>query len=330
MRRRVLTGYRPTGRLHLGHWHGNLKNMLDLAEGEYECFFFVADWHALTSEYADTSMIRLFTHEIVLDWLAAGLNPQQVNIYRQSDIGFIAELTMYLAMITPVPWLERVPTYKEQQQQLAGKDLSTVGFLEYPLLQTADIIAMRAELVPVGEDQLPHLEFAREVVRRFHNLYGQCFPEPAAMLSEAKRVPGTDGRKMSKSYGNTIDLMDTAEAIREKVLSYITDPKKIRKTDPGRPEICALHDLHRLHGRGDAEIESFATRCRAGELGCVEHKEVVAAYVAEDLADYQRRRAELDERPGLAEEVLLEGRDRVLPVARETIEDARRLIKLIE
>lgn len=325
MTRRVLTGYRPTGRLHLGHWHGNLQNMLSLAR-RYECFFFVADWHALTSEYADTAMVRPFTDEIVLDWLAAGLDPEKVHIYRQSDIPETAELTLYFAMVTPIPWLERVPTYKEQQQQLTGKDLSTLGFLQYPLLQTADIVIMRSELVPVGEDQLPHLEFAREVVRRYHNLYGECFPEPEALLSEAKRVPGIDGRKMSKSYGNTIDVMDDPKTIAAKVGSYITDPQKVRKSDPGRPEICALHELHRLHDRGD--LEEAARGCVAGELGCVEHKRRVAAYVTEDLADYQARRHELDQRPGLAREVLEEGARRVLPIARETLGDARRLIRL--
>lgn len=327
MKRRVLTGYRPTGKLHLGHWHGNLQNMLALAR-EYECYFFVADWHALTSEYADTRQIRAFGEEIVLDWMAAGLDPDEVHIYRQSDVPEIAELTLYLSMIVPIPWLERVPTYKEQQQQITGKDLSTIGFLQYPLLQTADIIIMRSELVPVGEDQLPHLEFAREVVRRFHNFYGECFPEPEALLSEAKRVPGTDGRKMSKSYGNTIDLMDDEGTVLKKVSSYVTDPKKIRKDDPGRPEICPLHELHGAHDRGD--LEDCAVRCRAGELGCVEHKRLVAAHVSEDLAPYQERRRELEARPGLAEEVLAQGAGRVRPIADATIADVRRLMCLAE
>lgn len=325
MRRRVLTGYRPTGRLHLGHWHGNLQNMLALAK-EYECFFFVADWHALTSEYADTAMVRPFTEEIVLDWVAAGLEPDEVHIYRQSDIPETAELALYFGMITPVPWLERVPTYKEQQQQLTGKDLSTLGFLQYPLLQTADIVLMRSHLVPVGEDQLPHLEFAREVVRRFHNLYGDCFPEPEALLSQAKRVPGIDGRKMSKSYANTIDLIDDPDTIAKKVGSYITDPRKVRKADPGRPEVCALHELHRLHDRGD--LEDAAAGCRAGELGCVEHKRRVAGYVAEDLAPYQERRAALHKDVGLAGEVLADGARRVRPIAQGTLGDARRSMKL--
>lgn len=325
MKRRVLTGYRPTGRLHLGHWHGNLTNMLRLAE-DYECFFFVADWHALTSEYGDTSEIRASGEDITLDWIAAGLDPEVVHIYRQSDVPEVAELNLYLAMITPVPWLERVPTYKEQQQQISGKDLSTLGFLEYPLLQAADIIIMRSDLVPVGEDQLPHLEFAREVVRRFHGLWGECFPEPEALISEAKRVVGTDGRKMSKSYGNTIDLMDDASTIAKKVGSYITDPQKIRKDDPGRPEICALQDLHRMHDRGD--LEECAEACRAGALGCVEHKRRVAGYLMEDLGAFRERRRELESQPGLAEEVLAEGAGRVRPIAQATMTDVRRLMRL--
>jgi tryptophanyl-tRNA synthetase len=330
VKQRVLTGYRPTGRLHLGHWHGNLQNMLRL-QTDYDCFFFVADWHALTSDYADTSGIRASAEEIVADWLAAGLDPEACHIYRQSDVPEIAELNLYLSMITPVPWLERVPTYKEQQQQLTGRDLSTIGFLEYPLLQAADIIIMRSELVPVGEDQLPHLEFAREVVRRFHGFYGECFPEPKALVSEAKRVPGTDGRKMSKSYANTIDVMDEPDVIRKKVMSYITDVDKIRKADPGRPEICALYDLHCLHDAGDkGAIEECARRCRAGELGCVEHKKQVAENIIADLAPFQERRRELEARPGLAEEVLAEGAAKVRPIADSTMADVRRLMKLTD
>jgi tryptophanyl-tRNA synthetase len=330
VKQRVLTGYRPTGQLHLGHWHGNLQNMLKL-QADYDCFFFIADWHALTSEYADPSLIRAAGEEIVLDWEAAGIDPAACHVYRQSDVPETAELALYLSMITPIPWLERVPTYKEQQQQITGRDLSTIGFLEYPLLQTADIIIMRSELVPVGEDQLPHLEFGREVVRRFHGFYGQCFPEPKGMVSEAKRVPGLDGRKMSKSYANAIGLMDPPDVIKKKVGSYITDVQKIRKDDVGRPEICALHDLHRMHpGAGAGEVDEAARACRAGELGCVAHKRQVAENIIADLADFQERRRDLDSRPGLAEEILAEGAAKVKPIADATMADVRHLMRLAE
>ena len=325
-KKRMLTGYRPTGRLHLGHWHGNLTNMLKYQE-EYESFFFIADWHALTSDYADTSQLTANVDEMVLDWLAAGLDPNVCNIYRQSDLPQVAELHLYLSMITPLGWLERNPTYKEQREQLSAKDLGTYGFLGYPVLQCADITMMHADVVPVGEDQLPHLELSREIVRRFTHFYGKYLIEPQALVSHAKKVPGTDGRKMSKSYDNAIFLTDDAETVRSKVRKMITDPAKIRKTDPGDPDICSVFDLDRLYAT-DEELAKAGAECRDGCLGCVEHKDALAARISAQLAPFQERRETLAGKPGLVATVLEEGATRVRPIAEEAIGNVRRLMKV--
>ncbi len=258
MAQRILTGYRPTGKLHLGNLHGNLKEMIELQE-KAECFFFIADWHALTTDYQDPSCMREYTEEMVLDWLAAGIDPGKAAVYRQSDLPEVAEFQLYLSMITPLGWLERVPSFKEQQEQLQGKDISTHGFLGYPVLQAADILMVRADGVPVGEDQLPHLELTREIVRRFNFLYGETFKEPQSLLSRSPRIPGTDGRKMSKSYGNFISLTDPPDEMRKKVLSMITDPARRTRKDPGDPEKCsafaAAQDVHGgPPGRGGREM----------------------------------------------------------------------------
>jgi len=270
-RKRILTGYRPTGKLHLGHWFGNLQNMLALQE-EYDAFYFVADWHAMTSMWADTSEIRRFTEEQVLDWIAAGLDPAKCTIYRQSDVPEVAELAMYFTMVTPMSWLERVPSYKEQREQIADKDLGNVGFFLYPLLQAADIAIVRSDLVPVGEDQLPHLELTREIVRRFNTAYGGgadgegYLVEPQALIpKEGARVPGTDGRKMSKSYGNAIFLDDSPEEIATKVMSMVTDPARKLKTDPGDPDICPLHAIHKLVSADGADIAQWDSCCRSSD-----------------------------------------------------------------
>jgi len=236
---RVVSGMRPTGNLHLGHLHGALKQWLQLQD-QYECFYFIADWHALTSEYKDPSLIKESTPEILIDWLAVGLDPEKSTLFLQSWVKEHAELHLLLSMITPIGWLERNPTYKDQQEELKDKDLGTYGFLGYPVLQAADILIYKAKYVPVGKDQLPHLEITREIARRFNYLYGDLFPEPQALLTESPYVPGTDGRKMSKSYNNAIYLSDPPELVAQKISLMFTDPQRGRRTDPGRPELCPV------------------------------------------------------------------------------------------
>ncbi len=327
MEKIVLSGYRPTGKLHLGHLFGNLKEMVKLQD-EHKCYFFVADWHALTTDYADPSGLPENTREMVLDWLTAGLDPEKCVIYRQSDIPEIAELTLYFGMIVPLPWLERCPTYKEQLRELKGRELATYGFLGYPVLMTADILIVRSHLVPVGEDQLPHLELAREIARRFNSLYGEYFPEPQAILSKAQRVPGIDGRKMSKSYGNAIYLTDEPEVVREKVATMVTDPARVRKTDPGHPEVCSVFALHRIYSQDIlSEIEEA---CRKAQRGCVECKKMLAERVVEGLVEFQDKRRGFEQEKDFVQNVLEEGRKRVKPIAEKTIEEVRRKLRLIE
>ncbi|MEJ5186828.1 MAG: tryptophan--tRNA ligase [Candidatus Geothermincolales bacterium] len=318
---RILSGYRPTGRLHLGHLWGNLRRMVELQE-EGDCYFFVADWHALTTEYQDPSRLEEYVEEMVLDWLAVGLDPDRSVIYRQSDLPQVAEFQLYLSMITPLGWLERVPTYKEQQEQLKNRDIATHGFLGYPVLQAADILIVRGERVPVGEDQLPHLELTREIVRRFNFLYGKTFEEPQAVLSPSPRIPGTDGRKMSKSYGNYIGLDDEPSLVREKVLSMVTDPARRTRRDPGDPEKCSAFQLHKVYSVD--RLEEIAENCRTAGWGCVECKGILAERVIEDLLPFQERRRELEREPSLAREVLREGKRKVAPLADEVISEVRR------
>ena len=327
-KKRVLTGYRPTGKLHLGHWFGNLQNMLTLQD-DYDAFYFIADWHALTSDWADTTSVRRYTEEMVLDWCAAGLDPDRCTIYRQSDVPEVAELTLYFSMVTPMSWLERVPSYKEQREQVTDKDLGNLGFFMYPLLQAADITIVLADVVPVGEDQLPHLELTREVVRRFNNTYGEYLVEPQALIAkEGARVPGTDGRKMSKSYGNAIFISDTAEEIETKVRGMITDPARKLKTDPGDPDICPLHQIHKLVSPDPADIAEWDRCCRVAECGCVPHKKKMAADLSEYLAEFRARRAELAAKPGYAWEVLEAGAAKASPVTREVVDTCRRLVRI--
>lgn len=327
-RKRVLTGYRPTGKLHLGHWFGNLQNMLALQE-EYDAFYFVADWHAMTSMWADTHEIRRYTEDQVLDWLAAGLDPEKCTIYRQSDVPEVAELAMYFTMVTPMSWLERVPSYKEQREQITDKDLGNIGFFLYPLLQAADITIVRADAVPVGEDQLPHLELTREIVRRFNNTYGDYLVEPAAIIPKAgARVPGTDGRKMSKSYGNAIFISDTPEEIAAKVMAMLTDPARKLKTDPGDPDICPLHSIHKLVSPDAGDIASWDACCRSAECGCVAHKRKLIEDLTGYLAPFRERRAALAARPGYAWEVLDAGAAKARPVIREVVDTVRGLVSI--
>lgn len=320
MAKRVLTGYRPTGRLHLGHLLGTVDSMLALQE-EHECFFFIADWHALTTDYEDTSGIAGSTREVVLDWIAAGIDPFRSVIYKQSDVPEVAELALLFSMITPLGWLERNPTYKEQLRELEGREIATHGFIGYPVLQCADITIVRGDLVPVGEDQAPHVELTREIVRRFNRLYGDIFPEPQTILTEARRVLGPDGRKMSKSYGNVIWLDDPPERIHEVVRSAVTDPAKVRKGDPGDPEVCNVFHWWKLFFPD--EVPRVDRTCRTGELGCADDKRDFADRLSERLATFRERRAELAAKPGMAEEVLSAGRAKIRPIATETMARVR-------
>ena len=324
-RSRVLTGYRPTGPLHVGHWFGNVQNMLRLQE-EHDAFFFIADWHALTTDYDRTAELPAKVRGLLLDWLAAGIDPSKSTVYRQSDVPEVAELTLLLGMLTPLGWLERVPTFKERLRDLAERDIANYGLLGYPVLQTADIAIVRGELVPVGEDQLPHLELSREIVRRFNRHYGDTLVEPQALLSEAALIPGTDGRKMSKSLGNDIGLRDDPETKRKKIKTMITDPQKIRLGDRGHPEVCPVFALHRELSR-DILAQTEAG-CRAGTLPCVKCKENLADRLIPYFEPFRQRREELENTPGLAEEVLATGAAKVRPVVEETMKNVRDAMSL--
>jgi len=325
-RPRILSGMRPTGALHLGNYMGALDNWTRLQDA-YECFFSIVDWHSLTTDYADPSSIRENVIEVATDWLAAGIDPERSTVFIQSLVPQHAELHLLLSMIVPVPWLERVPTYKEQQQNLSGKDLSTYGFLGYPLLQTSDIIIYKADAVPVGEDQAPHIEIAREIVRRFNNLYGDVFPEPQTLLTESKRIPGTDGRKMSKSYGNAIYLKDEPETVRQKLRPMVTDPARKRRTDPGDPDICPVFDLHRAFSPVETR-EWAAAGCRSAGIGCLDCKAKLAEHMLERLAGVHARRPEFAKRPDTVWDVLFEGSRKAREVAEATMEDVRGAMKI--
>jgi len=294
---RVVTGYRPTGRLHLGHLLGNIESMLDLQQ-QHDCCFFIADWHALTTHYEHPDEIAQNTRDLVLDWIAAGIDPFRTMIYKQSDVPEVAELALCLSMLTPLGWLERNPTYKEQLRELSGRELATHGFLGYPILQCADIAIVKGDLVPVGEDQIPHLELTREILRRFNRLYGEVFPSPQAILTEARRISGPDGRRMAKSYGNVIWLDDAPDRIAEVVASAVTDPAKVRKGDRGDPEICTVY--HWWKSFFPDEAPRVAAGCRSGALGCVEDKTDFASRLGDRLAAFRERRAELGSKPGMA------------------------------
>jgi tryptophanyl-tRNA synthetase len=322
----VLSGMRSTGKIHLGNYFGALKHWVELQD-TYRCFYMAADWHALTSDYADTSQVAENTIEMVSDWIAAGLDPERSVIFIQSLVPEHAELHLLLSMITPLGWLERVPTYKEQIAQIEHRDLATYGFLGYPVLQTVDIAIYRAHFVPVGEDQASHLEFARELVRRFHHFYGEVFPEPRILLTPTPRVPGIDGRKMSKSYDNAINLSDSPEVIRKKCMQMFTDPQRLRRTDPGRPEVCNLYDFHRLLSPPELQ-ERVARECRAAAIGCVDDKRIIAQVIIDYLEPMRRRREELARDRHLVLDILEEGTRRARERAQETIELVRSAIKL--
>jgi len=317
----VLSGMRSTGKLHLGHYFGTLMNWVGL-QSEHDCYFFAADWHALTSDYEDPSAVTRNTVEALADWIAAGIDPERAVVFVQSMVPEHAELHLVLSMLTPLGWLERVPTYKEQLREVEGRDLSTYGFLGYPVLQTADIILYRAHLVPVGEDQASHLEISREITRRFNSLYAPVFPEPKALFTHTPKVPGIDGRKMSKSYGNAINLSDPPEEIRRKCSAMFTDPARLRRKDPGHPETCNLFAFHRLVSAPELQ-ERVARECRAAEIGCVDDKKLIAEQLISFLEPFQARRAELLRDPGALLEILRRGSSRARERAQETMQQVR-------
>jgi tryptophanyl-tRNA synthetase len=323
----VLSGMRPTGRLHLGHLFGALDNWKKLQE-EYDCFFFIADWHALTTDYADPSQIKRYTIEVVLDWLAAGLDPRQATFFVQSRLPEHAELHLLFSMFTPLAWLERVPTYKEQREQITDKDLGTYGFLGYPLLQAADILIYKAHYVPVGVDQVPHVELTREVARRFNFLYKPVLVEPEALLTEFPKIPGTDGRKMSKSYDNAIFLSDTPEEIAAKIKPMVTDPARKRRSDPGNPEVCPVYDLHKVF-TPKAERESIIVPgCTTAGIGCLDCKEVLLRHMLPVLTPISQRRAKLARDPDTVLHILEDGTSRAKKVATETLDEAKAAMQI--
>jgi len=321
-RKRVLSGMRPTGRLHMGHLFGALDNWRKLQE-EYDCFFFIADWHALTTDYAEPSNIRAFTVEVVLDWLATGLDPQQATFFVQSHLPEHAELHLLFSMFTPLAWLERVPTYKEQREQITDKDLGTYGFLGYPLLQAADILIYKAHYVPVGVDQVPHVELTREVARRFNFLYKPVLVEPEALLTEFPKIPGTDGRKMSKSYDNAIFLSDTAEQVTAKVKPMITDPARKRRSDPGTPEICPVYDLHKVFTPQAERVAVIVPGCTSAGIGCLDCKQILLKHALPVLSPISERRAALARDPDRVRAILDDGTARAQRVARQTLAEAK-------
>jgi tryptophanyl-tRNA synthetase len=314
----------PTGPLHLGHRVGALENWVRLQD-DHDCFYVIVDWHALTTDYADTRQIPKYTREMALDWLAAGIDPERSTIFVQSDVKEHAELHLLLSMFVPLPWLERVPTYKEQQEQLRDKDLNTYGFLGYPLLQAADILIYRADAVPVGEDQVPHLELTREIGRRFNHLAREVFPEPQALLTPAPRLPGTDGRKMSKSYDNAIFLNDTPKAVGKKIDGMLTDPQRTHRHIPGTPEVCPVFASHGVFS--DEDTRAWAAEgCRTAGIGCRDCKGRLKEAVLERVAPIAERRAELDARKGYVDEILLTGAERARRAAGYTMRKVRKAL----
>lgn len=321
MKKIMLTGFRPTGRLHLGHLHGNIKNMIK-NQNDYDNFFFLVDWHALSTEYQNPKNIKTNLFDCVIDLISLGIDPEKTHLYRQSDIPEIAELTLYLSMLTPLSWLERCPTYKEQIKEMKSKDLSTLGFFSYPVLMAADILIINADIIPVGEDQLPHLEITREIARRFNFLYGNYFKEPAAMLSRSTRITGTDGRKMSKSYDNAIFLSDNFEIMKKKVRSMITDPKRIHPTDPGNPEVCNVFSFYKLYK--DSDIEEIENRCKNGAIGCTACKDEIAELIFDSLKDFRKKRKELESNTEYVYQILEKGKNEVREISKNSILNIRK------
>jgi len=326
MAKRVLSGMQPSGLLHLGNLFGALDNFKRL-QAEHECFYFVADWHALSTNYEDTTRIREYVREVLIDWLAAGLDPERSTLFIQSRVPEHAVLYLLLSMITPVPWLERNPTYKEKRENIEGRDLSTYGFLGYPVLQTADILLYKGDFVPVGVDQLPHLELSREIARRFNQLYKPVFPEPQALLTEIPKVPGTDGRKMSKSYNNTINLSDPEATVRSKLKTMVTDPARIRRTDKGNPDVCPVFTLHKSVS-AQPVIDQVNQDCRTAAIGCIDCKKLLADGLVTLLTPTWEKRLELAQEPKMVDEVIDAGTKKAGAVARQTVAEVSEAMRI--
>jgi tryptophanyl-tRNA synthetase len=325
-RSRILSGMRPTGKLHLGNLAGALSNWVKLQD-HYESFHFVADWHMLTTDYADTSELQANIREMVTDWLAAGLDPEKATLFVQSGVVQHAELHLILSMITPLGWLERVPTYKEALENIRDRDIHTYGFLGYPVLQTADILVYKADGVPVGEDQVPHVELTREIARRFNSFYGRVFPEPQALLTPTPRLPGTDGRKMSKSYNNAIYLSDAPEVVNRRLATMVTDPARKRRYDPGNPDVCPVFDLHKVFS-GPEVIDRVNRECRTAEIGCLDCKRLLADAVNRTLHPIRERRKLYEQEPQRVWDVLERGTEKARQVAETTMGEVRKAVRL--
>ncbi|HEX7765806.1 MAG TPA: tryptophan--tRNA ligase [Nitrospira sp.] len=325
--KRVLSGMQPSGLMHLGNYLGALENWKALQE-DYECFFFVADWHALSTNYADTSRIREFVRELLIDWLAAGIDPKRSTVFIQSHIPEHAVLHLLLSMMVPVSWLERNPTYKEKQDEIKEKDLSTYGFLGYPVLQAADILLYKPDFVPVGKDQLPHLELTRELARRFNDIYKkQVFPEPKEHLTKFPKVLGTDGRKMSKSYGNTINLSDAEPVVRQKLKTMVTDPARVRRTDPGNPDVCPVYEFHKIYSPQEVQAQ-INQDCRTAAIGCIDCKKLVADKMVERMAPMWEARASLTSHPSRIDEIVQDGSQRAAKIAKATLAEVNEAMKI--
>jgi len=325
-KKRVLSGIQPSGRLHVGNLVGALQNWVKLQD-EYECYYFIADWHALTSQYADTSQLKEYVKDVIVNCLAAGLDPEKATIFAQSRVIEHAELHLLLSMVTPLSWLERVPSYKEKQLEVKDKDLNTYGFLGYPLLQSADILIYRANYVPVGVDQMPHLEITREIGRRFNNFYGEVFPEPEGLLTQFPKVVGTDGRKMSKTYGNCIFLSDSPKEVEQKIRTMTTDPQRIKRTDKGDPELSPVYHLHKIFSSKE-EQDEVAIGCRTAEIGCIDCKKVLIKNLFTVLDPIWTKRNHYLEKPDELEDIIESGSKKAREVAIDTMLGVRKAIGL--
>jgi tryptophanyl-tRNA synthetase len=325
-KKRIVSGMRPTGRLHLGHIHGALNNWRSLQD-DYECFYFIADWHALTSEYADTAIIKETTKDIIIDWISVGLDPEKSVFFIQSSIKEHAELHLIFSMVTPLSWLERNPTYKEQLKEMAQKNLYTYGFLGYPVLQAADILMYKAHGVPVGEDQSPHVELTREIARRFNHFYSNIFPLPEVLLTPEAKILGIDRRKMSKGYDNAIYVSDSKEVVERKVAEMITDPQRARRSDPGRPEYCNVFTFHELYTDREA-IKEIDEGCRSATIGCVECKQAMATHLNRALEPLRAKRRELEANPELIDTIIEEGNKKARNIAGRTMNEVREAVRI--
>jgi tryptophanyl-tRNA synthetase len=325
-KKRILSGMRPTGPLHMGNYLGALANWVDMQD-PYDCYFFVADWHALTSDYENPGPMAEYVRQMLIDWLSAGLSPDRSTIFIQSKVPEHTELYLIFSMITPVPWLERNPTYKDQIVQLQNKDLSTFGFLGYPVLQAADILMYKAQGVPVGVDQVPHVEITREIARRFNYLYGDIFPEPDAILTQTPKILGIDRRKMSKSYNNAIYLADTPKEIEKKVMQMVTDPQRARKSDPGNPDVCNVFEFHKLY-TDKATVEKIDLECRRAQIGCVACKKIMAASLIGALAPLQEKRRYYASHPDIVDQIIAEGSAKARAIAKDTMAQVKAALKM--